>query len=105
VARCFCGSRKKQTSSWKVFAQASWRGIGLGYDALAAVNPRPVYCSITGYGQDGPYADRAGHDITTSATQGWAIRIGTEEAPVVPNFQIADLLGGALTSVMEFSPR
>ena len=74
--------------------------LGLGYDALAAVNPRLVYCSITGYGQDGPYADRAGHDINYIGYAGVGDQIGTEEAPVVPNFQIADLLGGALTSVM-----
>src|SRR5262249_23856166 len=37
-------------------------GLGLGYEALAAVNPGIVVCSITGYGQDGPYRDRAGHD-------------------------------------------
>src|SRR5882724_12937733 len=74
--------------------------LGLGYDALAAVNPRLVYCSITGYGQDGPYADRAGHDINYIGYAGVGDQIGPEEAPVVPNFQIADLLGGALTSVM-----
>ena len=74
--------------------------LGLGYDALAAINPRLVYCSITGYGQDGPYADRAGHDINYLGYAGVGDQIGTQDAPVVPNFQIADLLGGALTPVM-----
>jgi crotonobetainyl-CoA:carnitine CoA-transferase CaiB-like acyl-CoA transferase len=59
-----------------------------------------VYCSITGYGQDGPYADRAGHDINYIGYAGVGDQIGTADAPVVPNFQIADLLGGALTPVM-----
>lgn len=74
--------------------------LGLGYDALAAINPLLVYCSITGYGQDGPYADRVGHDINYLGYAGVGDQIGTQEAPVVPNFQIADLLGGALTPVM-----
>jgi len=74
--------------------------LGVGYDALGAVNPRLVYCSITGYGQDGPYADRAGHDVNYIGYAGVGDRIGTADAPVVPNFQIADLLGGALTPVM-----
>src|SRR5207302_3288231 len=74
--------------------------LGVGYEALAAVNPRLVYCSITGYGQNGPYADRAGHDVNYIGYAGVGDQIGTAEAPVVPNFQIADLLGGALTPVM-----
>jgi len=74
--------------------------LGLGYDAVTAINPRIVYCSITGYGQDGPYADRAGHDINYLGYAGVGDQIGTREAPVVPNFQIADLLGGALTPAM-----
>lgn len=74
--------------------------LKLGYDAVAAVNQRVVYCSITGYGQDGPYAERAGHDINYIGYAGVGDQIGTEEAPVVPNFQIADLLGGALAPVM-----
>jgi len=74
--------------------------LGVGYDELSAANPRLVYCSITGYGQDGPYADRAGHDINYIGYAGVGDQIGTQEAPVVPNFQIADLLGGALTPVM-----
>ena len=82
------------------FRPGAMAKLGAGYDDLAAVNPRLVYCSITGYGQDGPYADRAGHDINYIGYAGVGDQIGTEEAPVVPNFQIADLLGGALTPVM-----
>jgi crotonobetainyl-CoA:carnitine CoA-transferase CaiB-like acyl-CoA transferase len=74
--------------------------LGIGYDAVAAVNPPLVYCSITGYGQDGPYAQRAGHDINYIGYAGVGDQIGTAETPVVPNFQIADLLGGALAPVM-----
>src|SRR6266704_754349 len=44
--------------------------LGLGWEALAAANPRLVYVSITGYGQDGPWRERAGHDINYLATSG-----------------------------------
>src|SRR5256885_11638556 len=74
--------------------------LGVGTEALAAVTPGLVYCSITGYGQNGPYAHRAGHDVNYIGYAGVGDQIGTAEAPVVPNFQIADLLGGALTPVM-----
>ena len=71
--------------------------LGVGYEAVAAINPRIVYCSITGYGQDGPYKDRAGHDINYIGYAGVLDQMGSEgNPPVVPNFQIGDLLGGAL---------
>src|SRR2546430_16501026 len=78
--------------------------LGVGYEALAAVNPGLVYCSITGYGQNGPYAHRAGHDVNYIGYAGVGDQIGTAEEPVVPNFQIADLLGGGLTPVMGILP-
>lgn len=75
--------------------------LGVGYAAVKAVNPRIVYCSITGYGQDGPWRDRAGHDLNYIATAGVLDQIGTAGGPpAIPNLQIGDLLGGALTAVM-----
>src|SRR3954462_8453165 len=70
--------------------------LGLGYETLAALNPRVGRGSITGYGQDGPYRDRAGHDINYMGYAGVGNEIGAEGGPpVVPNFPIAGLLGGA----------
>lgn len=75
--------------------------LGIGYAAVAAVNPKIAYCSISGYGQDGPYKDLAGHDINYLGYAGVLEQIGIEgSAPAIPNFQIADLLGGALTAAM-----
>ena len=79
--------------------------LGIGYDTVRAINPRIVYCAITGYGQTGPWADLAGHDINYLATAGLLDQIGTHDgkcssAPAVPNLQIGDLLGGALTPLV-----
>lgn len=75
--------------------------LGVGYAAVKAINPRIVYCAITGYGQDGPWRDRAGHDLNYIATAGVLDQIGTQDGdPAIPNLQIGDLLGGALTAVM-----
>jgi alpha-methylacyl-CoA racemase len=74
--------------------------LGVGYEAVKAINPRIVYCAITGYGQDGPWRDRAGHDINYVATAGVLDQIGTAGGPpALPNFQIGDLLGGGMTAV------
>src|SRR6266852_2642002 len=82
------------------FRPGVMKKLALDYEAVAKINPRIVYCSISVYGQDGPYAQRAGHDVNYIGYAGVGEQIGTAEAPVVPNFQIADLLGGALTPVM-----
>ena len=70
--------------------------LGIGYAAVAAVNPRIVYCSISGYGQTGPYRDRPGHDINYLGYAGVLDQTGIAGgAPALSNLQIADLLGGA----------
>ncbi len=75
--------------------------LGVGYAAIAALNPRIAYCSISGYGQDGPYKDLAGHDINYLGYAGVLDQIGCEGGdPAIPNFQIADLLGGAQTAAL-----
>jgi crotonobetainyl-CoA:carnitine CoA-transferase CaiB-like acyl-CoA transferase len=75
--------------------------LGLGYETLREVNPRLIYCAITGYGQDGPYAGRAGHDINYIAVAGLlGLNGGPQSAPVIPGVQVADLAGGALPAVV-----
>jgi alpha-methylacyl-CoA racemase len=71
--------------------------LGCGYEALRAVNPRLVYCAISGYGQDSPLRDRSGHDLNYLALAGLLGLTGDRDgAPVQPAGQIADLGGGAL---------
>ena len=71
--------------------------LGVGYERLRAENPGLVYCAVTGYGQDGPDSDRAGHDINYLARGGLLGLSGTPGGPPVPAAgQIADLGGGAL---------
>ncbi|MBS1226703.1 MAG: Alpha-methylacyl-CoA racemase [Candidatus Aminicenantes bacterium] len=70
--------------------------LGIGYDAVRAVNPGIVYCAISGYGQDGPDRDLAGHDLDFTARSGILGLCGRPgELPAIPPVQIADL-GSAL---------
>ncbi|MBC7248722.1 MAG: CoA transferase [Anaerolineae bacterium] len=69
--------------------------LGLDYAALREVNPRLVYCSLSGYGQAGPYRQRAGHDLNYIALGGVLSLLGGEDCPpTVPGVQLADLCGG-----------
>lgn len=75
--------------------------LGLGYETLKEVNPKLIYCSLTGYGQTGPLKNRAGHDINYLARSGNMSCAGREETgPVLTNMQIADLAAGSLHSVI-----
>ncbi|MGB9308060.1 MAG: CaiB/BaiF CoA-transferase family protein [Mycobacterium sp.] len=70
--------------------------LGIGPDALRERNPRLVYARMTGYGQDGPLAGHAGHDINYLALTGALHGIGTAESPVPPLNLVADYGGGAM---------
>jgi alpha-methylacyl-CoA racemase len=70
--------------------------LGIGPDELHRVNPRLVYARMTGYGQDGPYADHAGHDINYIALAGALHGIGTAETPVPPLNLVGDYGGGGM---------
>jgi alpha-methylacyl-CoA racemase len=72
--------------------------FGLDYNTLKKINPRLIYCSITGYGQTGPYSDKAGHDINFCAYAG--VLHKKNEKPSIPNFQIGDSIGGTLNAAM-----
>ncbi|QXI31621.1 CoA transferase [Pseudomonas vanderleydeniana] len=75
--------------------------LGLGYETLKRINPRLIYVAITGYGQTGPYRDRAGHDINYLALSGLASYTGRAQTGPVPlSMQVADVAGGSLHGVV-----
>ena len=75
--------------------------LGLGYDALNAINPKIIYCAITGYGQTGPRAEVAAHDINYVAESGMlSLAAGEDGAPIVPPALIADIAGGTYPAVI-----
>ena len=53
--------------------------LGLGYEVLKQINPKLIYCSITGFGQTGPYKDRPGHDINYISIAGLSGYSGTKK--------------------------
>jgi len=75
--------------------------LGVGWEVLHGINPRLVYCAITGYGQDGPRAQVAGHDANYIGYAGVLSIMGEEgRRPVIPGVQIGDLAGGGMAAVI-----
>ncbi|WP_269409580.1 CaiB/BaiF CoA transferase family protein [Lentibacillus daqui] len=75
--------------------------LGLDYETLKEINPKIIYCAITGYGQTGPYVNRPGHDINYLSYAGLLQLMGERGGkPIVPAAQIADIGGGALPAAI-----
>jgi crotonobetainyl-CoA:carnitine CoA-transferase CaiB-like acyl-CoA transferase len=75
--------------------------LGVGYAAVAAVNPSVIYCSLTGYGETGPWRDAPGHDINFQALAGaMGPRFAGDAAPTVPRLPVADLVGGTMCALL-----
>jgi crotonobetainyl-CoA:carnitine CoA-transferase CaiB-like acyl-CoA transferase len=75
--------------------------LGIGYQELKKRNPEVILCSLSGYGQDGPYRDRSGHDINYIGLGGILELTGTKETgPLIPGVQIADIGAGAMMAAL-----
>ncbi|MDG1494643.1 MAG: CaiB/BaiF CoA-transferase family protein [Porticoccaceae bacterium] len=75
--------------------------LGLSYKQLLEINPKLIYCSVTGYGQTGPYRDRAGHDnnyLSISGLNGYSGR-GGDRTPII-GMPVADIAGGSMHAVI-----
>lgn len=71
--------------------------LGVDYDSVKKINPGIIYCSISGYGQTGPYRDEAGHDVNYLSVAGVLDLIGEKDRPPsIPGIQIADIAGGGM---------
>jgi crotonobetainyl-CoA:carnitine CoA-transferase CaiB-like acyl-CoA transferase len=79
------------------FRPGTTKKLGCDFESLRKLNPRIVYCSLTGFGQTGPYKDLPGHDINVIALSGFLSLNGVE--PTVPSLQVGDLAGGMLAAL------
>lgn len=76
------------------FRTGTMERLGIGYDVVKEINPKLVFCSISGFGRTGPEKDRAGYDVLLQAYGGLMSITGTEDAPVKAGMSIADLSTG-----------
>ncbi len=75
--------------------------LGVDYSSIQKINPEIIYCSISGYGQDGPLKKSVGHDVNYMSRAGVLDLIGEKESnPVIPAVQFADIAGGAMNGVI-----
>jgi len=77
------------------------RRLGIEYESIRGMNEKIIYCSVTGYGQDGPYRDMVGHDINYLSFGGvLGLNGDTGGAPVVPPIQVADMAAGGMNAAL-----
>jgi crotonobetainyl-CoA:carnitine CoA-transferase CaiB-like acyl-CoA transferase len=75
--------------------------LGVDYESVRRANPKIIYCSITGYGQNGPFRDRVGHDANYLSYAGVLDLIGEKDRPpAIPGVQIADIAGGGMNAAI-----
>ncbi len=75
--------------------------LGIDYETIRKVNPKIIYCAITGYGQSGSYRDRVGHDVNYLSIAGVLDLIGeAQRLPSIPGVQVADLAGGGMNAAI-----
>lgn len=75
--------------------------LGVDYKTVSRVNPKIIYCAITGYGQNGPFRDRVGHDVNYLSYAGVLDLIGEKDRPPsIPGVQIADIAGGGMNAAI-----
>ena len=80
------------------FRTGTMEKLGLGYDVIKEINPKMVFCSISGFGRTGPEKDRAGYDVLLQAYGGLMSITGTEEEPAKAGMSIADLSTGMFSA-------
>ena len=75
--------------------------LGIGYEKLKEINPKIIFCSITGYGQTGPLRNQAGHDINYLSLAGVSsYSFRKDQIPVPAGVQVADIAGGSMPAVI-----
>ena len=75
--------------------------LGVDYETVHKINPAIIYCSVTGYGQTGPFADKAGHDVNYLGYSGILSLLGeVDRPPAIPGVQIADIAGGGMNAAI-----
>ena len=75
--------------------------LGIDYDTVCGINPKIIYCSITGYGQTGPCRNRAGHDVNFLGYSGVLDLMGEQgRPPFIPGVQVADIAGGGMNAAI-----
>jgi crotonobetainyl-CoA:carnitine CoA-transferase CaiB-like acyl-CoA transferase len=97
----FMGLAKEADIILEGFRPGVVKTLGVDYETIKTVNPGIIYCSITGYGQNGPMWDRAGHDVNYLSISGVLDLIGEKgHPPAIPGVQFADIAGGSMNAVI-----